>query len=231
MPGHNRDLALILRRVPLFTDLSDTELELVAERVVRRKYFAGMNVFSEGDICRELMIVEEGTISVLKSAPNGRQQLIGIERPGNSLAEVPVFDEGRYPASAEAISDASVLQLDAAHFRKICSQHPEVALKVIKVLAHRLRHLDGLVEELSFATVRDRLIAHLLRVAETMGRRTAAGIEIELTENNETLAARLGTVRELISRNLGRLHGEGLVVMRRRRLTIPDVVRLKQQIS
>jgi CRP/FNR family transcriptional regulator len=120
--------------------------------------------------------------------------------------------------------------LDAAQFRKICSQHPEVALKVIKVLAHRLRHLDGLVEELSFATVRDRLAAHLIRLAENSGRTTSRGIEFDLTENNEELAARLGTVRELISRNLGRLHGEGLIEIRRRTVTIPDLPKLKQQI-
>lgn len=231
MPVHEPELAALLRRVPLFTDLSETELALVAERVARRTYSTGMNVFSEGDPCHELMIVEEGSIRLLKTAPNGRQQLVGIERAGNSLAEVPVFDGGRYSATAEAITNATVLRLDATHFRKICSQNPDVALKVIKVLAHRLRHFDGLVEELSFATVRDRLIAHLLRLAETDGRETASGVEIELMENNETLAARLGTVRELVSRNLGRLHGEGLVVIRRRMVTIPNVAKLKQEIS
>jgi CRP-like cAMP-binding protein len=224
------DLAITLRRVPLFTDLSEAELALIAERVVRRKYSAGMTVFSEGEACRELMIVEEGTIRILKTASNGRQQLIGIERVGNSLAEVPVFDEGRYPATAEALNDASILQLDAGHFRRICSQHPEVALKVIKVLAHRLRHLDGLVEELSFATVRDRLVAHLVRLGEDRGLATPRGVEFELTENNEELAARLGTVRELISRNLGRLHGEGLIEIRRRTVTIPDFPKLKEQV-
>jgi CRP-like cAMP-binding protein len=224
------DLATTLRRVPLFTDLSEAELALIAERVVRRKYTAGMTVFSEGGVCRELMIVEEGMVRILKTASNGRQQLIGIERAGNSLAEVPVFDEGRYPATAEAVSDVSILQLDALHFRKICSQHPEVALKVIKVLAHRLRHLDGLVEELSFATVRDRIVAHLVRLGEDRGLTTTRGVEFELTENNEELAARLGTVRELISRNLGRLHGEGLIEIRRRTVTIPNVLKLKQQI-
>jgi CRP/FNR family transcriptional regulator len=105
-----------------------------------------------------------------------------------------------------------------------------VALKVIKVLAHRLRHLSGLVEELSFATVRDRLAAHLIRLAENSGRTTKRGIEFDLAENNEELAARLGTVRELISRNLGRLHGEGLIEIRRRTVTIPDLPKLKQQI-
>jgi CRP-like cAMP-binding protein len=225
------NLATTLRRLPLFNDLSEAELALVAERAVRRQYIAGTIIFSEGESCRELLIVEEGTVKILKTASNGRQQLIGIERAGNSLAEVPVFDAGRYQATAEAVSDTTLLHLDAEHFRGICMRHPEVALKVIKVLAHRMRHLDGLVEELSFSTVRDRLTAHLVHLAEDGGRSTSRGVEFELTENNEELGARLGTVRELISRNLGRLHGEGLIEIRRRTVTIPNSSALKNEIN
>jgi CRP/FNR family transcriptional regulator len=231
MPALKPKLATTLGRLPLFTDLSEAELALVAERVVRRGYVAGAIIFSEGDVCRELLIVEEGAVKILKTAPNGRQQLMGIERAGNALAEVPVFDQGRYAATAEAVSDTTLLQLDADHFRGICLRHPEVALKVIKVLAHRMRHLDGLVEELSFSTVRDRLVAHLIYLAENGGRSNPRGVEFELTENNEELAARLGTVRELISRNLGRLHGEGLIEIRRRTVTIPNISTLKREIS
>jgi CRP/FNR family transcriptional regulator len=224
------NLATTLRRLPLFTDLSETELALVAERVIRRRYVASAIIFSEGDACRELLIVEEGTVKIVKTGPNGRQQLIGIERAGNALAEVPVFDQGRYPATAEAVSDTTLLHLDADHFRRICLRHPEVALKVIKVLAHRMRHLDGLVEELSFSTVRDRLVTHLIQLAEGGGRSNSDGVEFELTENNEELAARLGTVRELISRNLGRLHGEGLIEIRRRTVTIRNISALRSEI-
>jgi len=94
-----------------------------------------------------------------------------------------------------------------------------------------LRRLISLVEELSFSTVRGRLIAYLLRLAGEVGRHSAHGIRFELTENNEELADRLGTVRELVSRNLGRLHGAGLIEMNRRTINIPDLVALKQEIS
>ena len=110
-------------------------------------------------------------------------------------------------------------------------KHPDMAMKVIRVLAHRLRHLRSLVEALSFATVRDRLISHLLGLAEDGGVHTAAGVKVALVENNEELAGRLGTVRELISRNLGRLHGEGLIVMSRRSVSIPDMTSLRAEID
>jgi len=82
------------------------------------------------------------------------------------------------------------------------------------------------VEELSFGTVRHRLIAHLLRLATEQG-----CIEIVLSENNEELAGRLGTVRELISRNLGRLHGDGLIVMCKRSVHIPDAGALQAELE
>jgi CRP/FNR family transcriptional regulator len=217
--------------LPLFTDLSEQELAMVAEHVSRLSYQQGATIFSEGDLCHGLLIVEEGTVKIFKSAPDGREQLIGIERRGNSLAEVPIFDGGRYPASAEAASMTVLLRLPADNFRRICLQNPELALKVFKVLGHRLRHLMSLVEELSFSTVRRRLIARLLQLAEETGHQTSRGIQFELLENNEELAARLGTVRELVSRNLGRLHGAGLIEMDRRIIRIPNLAALRDEIT
>jgi len=225
------ELVGTLRRLPLFTDLSDAELTLVAENVTRLRYQKGATIFSEGDPCHELLIVEAGTVRIVKSATNGRAQLIGIERRGNSLAEVPVFDGGRYPASAEAVSDALLLRLPADDFKRICLQNPELSLKVFKVLGHRLRHLVSLVEHLSFSTVRARLIAHLVQLAAETGNQSSTGVQFNLTENNEELAARLGTVRELVSRNLGRLHGAGLIEMKRRTINIPSLAALQSEIT
>ena len=231
MPPPTPELILTLRRLPLFTDLSNRELALIAENVRRLHHREGATIFSEGERCHELLIVEEGTVKIIKSAPDGRQQLIGLERRGNSLAEVPVFDGGRYPATAEAANATVLLRLPADEFRKICLQNPELALKVFKVLGHRLRQLMSLVEDLSFSTVRGRLIAHLLQLAGETGRETPRGIQFELKENNEELAARLGTVRELVSRNLGRLHGAGLIEMNRRTINIPKPAALKDEIT
>lgn len=231
MQSPNLLLLNTLRRLPLFTDLSEQQLLLVAEKVSRQMYEEGTVIFYEGDACEELLIVEEGSVRIVKSASNGRQQLIGIERRGNSLAEVAVFDGSHYPASAEAASPVTLLRLPAEEFRSICLQNPDLALKVFKVLGHRLRHLMRLVEDLSFSSVRSRLIAHLLRLAEETGVETAHGWQFELHENNEELAARLGTVRELVSRNLGRLHGAGFIEMQRRKIIVPDLKALREEID
>lgn len=227
VPRQGENSLATLRRVPLFNELSQTELALIAERAVRRKFSPGALIFAEGGACQELLVVEEGSVRLFKTAASGRQQLIGIERAGNTLAEVPLFDGGRHSATASAIAATTLLSLDAEQFRRVCQRHPAVAMKVIKVLGHRLRHLDSLVEELSFSTVRGRLVAYLLRLARETGRHEGSAVEFSLKENNEELAARFGTVRELVSRNLGRLHGDGLIEMSKRKVRIVDLKKLE----
>lgn len=220
-----------LRRLPLFTDLSEKELTLVADGMSRVHCEKDAVIFEEGDACRELLVVEDGAVRILKSSADGRRQLLSIERKGSSLAEVAVLDGGRYPATAEATGPTTLLRMPASSFRKICLQNPEMAEKVFKVLGRRLRHVMGLVEQLSFSTVRGRLIAHLIRLAEASGARGPDGVQFVLNENNEELAVRLGTVRELISRNLGRLHGDGLIRMSRRTVTIPSLTSLRDELT
>jgi len=135
----------------------------------------------------------------------------------------------RQPQNPWALRRCCVLTLSI--FAKFACGHPAVGLKVIKALGHRLRRMGTLVEDLSFSTVRGRLVAHLIRLAEESGRQTSGGIEFPLNENNEELAARLGTVRELISRNLGRLHGEGLIEVRRRKVIVPHLDALRAEIA
>ncbi|HKE33053.1 MAG TPA: Crp/Fnr family transcriptional regulator [Candidatus Angelobacter sp.] len=224
-------LIATLRRVPLFTDLSDAELRLVGDRATLRRYDSGEIIFSEGDRCLELFIVQEGSVKILKSAANGRRQLLSVERAGNTLLELSVFDGNPYPATAEAVMPSVLLCVEASRFRGICQQSPDVALKVIKVLGHRLRRMAELIEELSFSTVRGRLVSHLLRLAQENGRQSTRGIVVDLFENNEELAARLGTVRELVSRNLGRLHNDGLIEVRRRLVIIPNLAALRNELA
>jgi CRP/FNR family transcriptional regulator len=106
-------------------------------------------------------------------------------------------------------------------------EHPEVALKVLQVVGARLRRLVGIIEELSFTTIRQRLISVLLKLAENEGKKTVRGIEFQLPATHQELANQLGTVRELVSRNLMRLQAEGLIEVDARQIAIKDILGLK----
>jgi CRP/FNR family transcriptional regulator len=102
-------------------------------------------------------------------------------------------------------------------------EHPEVSLKVLKVVGGRLRRLVGIIEELSFTTIRQRLIAVLVKLAQNEGKKTDRGIEFQLPGTHQELANQLGTVRELISRNLMRLQAEGLLDVDARQIVVKDM--------
>ena len=170
MPTTHPSAAEVLRRVPLFADLSETEIKFLAERAVPRRYAPGELVFAEGDACPGLFVIERGNVRLFTTSTGGREQVLTIEKAGNSIAELPVFDGGNSPASAAAVEDAQLLFVSKQDFHSLCLVHPKVALKVLRVVGSRLRTLVGIIEELSFTTVRSRLISLLVRLAGEQAR-------------------------------------------------------------
>jgi CRP/FNR family transcriptional regulator len=102
-------------------------------------------------------------------------------------------------------------------------------LKVIAVVGSRLRRLVAIIEELSFTTVRQRLIALILRLVRASGTPSKSGIRVELEKTHQDLASELGTVRELVSRNLSRLQAEGYLEVEGRKIIVKDVPGLKRE--
>ena len=220
-----------LTKVPIFSGLTESELSFLAQRAVRRHYSTGESIFGEDEPCSGLYVVESGHIRIFKSSPNGREHVLSIDGPGSSVAELPVFDGGSYPASATAIDDATLLFVSKQDFQALCLAHPQVALKVLRVVGGRLRRLVGIIEELSFTTVRHRLASFLLRLAQKEGKRSATGVEIILPVSNQELASQIGTVRELVSRNLSRLQSEGMLNIDGRTVTICNLKALEGEID
>ncbi|MFP5204754.1 MAG: Crp/Fnr family transcriptional regulator [Acidobacteriota bacterium] len=223
MTAERPDLAAVLGRTALLSNLSQPELQLLAARTVRKLFSAGEWLFSEGEPCNGMHIVSRGRVRIFKTSMNGREQVLAVEGPGGSVAELPVFDGGPYPASVVALEDTEIAFISRRDFQAFCIEHPEVALKVLAVVGARLRRLVGIIEELSFTTIRQRLASTLLKLAQTQGKKTARGVEFLLPGSHQELANQLGTVRELISRNLMRLQAEGLLEVDAREVVVKDM--------
>jgi CRP/FNR family cyclic AMP-dependent transcriptional regulator len=214
----------ILKSTPLFAALDEAEISSLAARSGIRAYEPGELLFAESEPCKGLYIVVSGRVRIFKTSMNGREQVLAIEGPGASVAELPVFDGGSYPASGSALDKSEVLFISRADLRTICLEHPEVSLKMLQVVGGRLRRLVGIIEELSFTTVRHRLISWILREAGTSA-------EFQLEASHQELAARIGTVRELVSRNLARLQAQGFIGMNNRQIRILDREGLETDLS
>lgn len=217
------DIAVVLKTTALFGALAELELAVLAARMSRKRFAAGELLFSEGEPCNGLYIVLSGRVRIFKTSVSGREQVLSIEGAGGTVAELPVFDGGPYPASVIALDETEIAFLSRRDFQGFCMEHPEVALKVLAVVGARLRQLVAIIEELSFTTIRQRLASTLVKLAQNEGKKTARGIEFRLPASHQEMASQLGTVRELISRNLTRLQAEGLLEVNARDVVVKDM--------
>jgi len=218
-----------LRRVAFFTPLPSEELQALACHCIVRRLRSQEMLFAEGDPCEGLFMVQAGTLRIFKMAENGREQVLTTERPGSTAGELALFDGGPFPASAAAAEDSTVLYLPKREFLDLCRHNSEVAFAVFKALASRSRYLTSLVEELSLKEVSHRLARFLRDRAVRDGVRTRRGIEFPLVETNQEIGAEIGTVRDLVSRNLRRFVDRGIIKMERRKVIVLDAAELEVQ--
>ncbi|HYV04260.1 MAG TPA: Crp/Fnr family transcriptional regulator [Blastocatellia bacterium] len=211
-----------LGRTALFSGLSDDELRALAELAVEQRLARNEILFMAGDEARGLYVIVEGSVRAFRESIDGREQVIHVERAGTTFAEVPMFDDGAYPSTVAAEEDSVVLFIDKGGVRNLCLSHPNIALAALKLLASRLRRCAELVEALSLHEVDQRLARLLLEEARSLGKRSDKGVVFELALTNQQISARIGTVREVVSRALSRLQQNELIALSGRVVTILD---------
>jgi CRP/FNR family transcriptional regulator len=218
-----------LRRVAFFAVLPADELRILAGHCVARHLGKDEMLVAEGDPCDGLYVVQSGAIKIFKMAENGREQVLVIERAGSTVGELSIPDGANFPASAAAVEDSTLLFLPKKEFVDLCRRNSEVALAVIRTLAWRFRYLADLVEELSLKEVSHRLAWFLCGRAVRLGVRTRRGLEFPLEETNQQIGAEIGTVRDLVSRNLRRFVDRGIIRLERRKVIVLDMAELEAQ--
>jgi CRP-like cAMP-binding protein len=214
----------LLRRVSYFAGLSDALLAELAAMAGERRYARGQVIFLEGEPCAGLHIVAEGTVRIYKISPQGREQVLEQLGPGRTFNDVAVLDGGPNPASAMAATDVLLSVVSRAGIRRLAQAHPELAWALIESIAARARHLVAMVEDLSLRSVKARLAKLLLAQARQLAGQTQIDRDQMVTQAE--MAARLGTVREMIGRALRELADDGLIAFDRHRIMILDRARL-----
>lgn len=222
------DTSSTLRQLPLFANFGEEALTRLCARSITRTYGPGHVLFTTGEPCRGLYVVESGRVRIYRTSPSGREQVLHTEGPGRPVAELPLFDGGPYPASAVAEEESRLIFVPRAEFEALYRGNPDVAQAIIHELGKRLRHLVHVTETLAFRDVAARLALFLAEYAAQHGRPTREGTEIILDRTREELSFELGTARESVSRALKQLREKGLIApLGRNRIVIPDVKRLR----
>ncbi|MBC7227635.1 MAG: Crp/Fnr family transcriptional regulator [Thermoflexales bacterium] len=212
-----------LRRVPLFSGLPERVLRRLAEVAVRREYASGETVILEGEPCRYVYFVAEGEARVVRTASDGREQVLARLGPGGALNTVPPFLPRRVNhATVQALTPAVLYAVPAPDFLRLVDECPELARVLLEDFARRLDRLSHLVEDLSLRTVRGRLARFLLEHAEGGKGAEAGAATVVRRWTQEEIAAQIGTVREVVARTLRAFADAGLLKIEGHRIILLD---------
>jgi CRP/FNR family transcriptional regulator len=220
----------LLKRVPLFAELSPEELARVSQVAIPRRFPGDTRVFHEGDAGDACYIVQSGACRVTREHRDGRAITLANLGPGAIFGELAMFDGGLRSASVEAVEDTELLALPAADMRSLIREHPGMAEKLVVALTRRLRDANERISRQSFQTVPSR-VAGVLRQLLTEDEVAAdrqGGVTIRLRQSD--LAQLAGTSRESVSRFLATLERAGVVRVGRARVTVVEPDRLSSYI-
>lgn len=202
-----------LRSNPYFDELPETFRQNIASHTQLREYQRGDILFWEDDPAAGLHIIKSGSVKLYRVSPQGRQYIISVLTEGATCNEVPAFDGGTNLVNVEALETTQVWVVEAEVLRELVKSNPEFALKILNKFGQNLHSFVQRVSEMAFYQVTNRLARPITEIPAE---------EVHLHWTQEQLAARLGTVREVVARSLKELEKSGAIRIKDRRIHIED---------
>jgi CRP-like cAMP-binding protein len=212
----------VLRTVPLFADVPEDDLDVLAAGLRRRRYGRGQVIFVEGDPGTNLCIVEQGSVRMSVSSEDGRELVLRMLRPPDFFGELALLDGE--PRSTDAIANepSQLLLLERSDFVRFVESRPRVALALLAVLSRKIRLTSRQAQDVAFLDVPARVARTLLELSHP---RQEGQLSCDLTQTD--LARIVGATRESVNKWLGYFERQGLV--RRGRGTVailkPELLR------
>jgi CRP/FNR family transcriptional regulator len=215
-----------LAGVALFAGLNEAAQKQLRQASAACRFAPGDLLWREGETPRGLFVLLQGRVRILRTR-NGRQYVVHHEGVGATLGELPLFDGGAYPATAVAASPVRGLRVSEAGVRAAITADPRLAYELLARLGRRLRVLLDRLHDATVTTVRVRLAAHLLARATL-----APGKPFNLGGTQSHVAEELGTVREVLARELAFLRRHGMIALAGRgRYRVTDDAALESLVS
>ena len=209
-----------LRNVPIFTDLTDSDLTKIASKMVPRVYEKGQMILLEESMGETFFIITQGAVKVTRLSADGREVILAILGESDFFGEMSLLDgEGR-SANIVANEDAQVLTLSRNDFLDCLESYPKIAIALLEELATRLRKSDQQIESLSLSDSEHRIGITLIRLAAESGTIKQGHVTVKNLPYQQDIANMAGTSRETVSRTLKLLEDKKLVRRENRNLTI-----------
>ena len=226
MEARTFDLPRYLSVLPLFTDLSRTELERLALGCQLRRLARGETIFRVGEPCEEFHVTVTGQVKLFAISPAGQEKVIELVGPGNSFAEALMFTGKPYIVNAQALTDTLLLTVKKEAVVGEIERDPRFAMRMLAGISRRLHGLVHDVEAYALHSGMQRVIGYLLRDQAVEDCATGEVVTVSLPVSKATIASRLSLTPEYFSRVLHELEAAGLVRIDKRDVHILDPKRL-----
>ena len=219
-----------LKTVPLFSNLSDAELDSLSKLVLVREYEKNETIIQKHDEGNSFFSLVSGRVKVVLTDDEGKEFIVGILQPKEFFGELALLDGEPRSASVVAIEKTEVVVLRREDFLHQFTTNPAMAKKIIAVLGKRLRHANENIESLVFLDVCGRLARILLDLANESGKKFDDGIEFTVSHSRTELANLVGTTRETLTRALKILETMGYIRIKKNTFVITNTTGLKNRI-
>jgi len=220
-----------LKNCPLFERLNPDEIARVESRSRSKSFPARSQVYLPSDAGDSVLLLVSGRVKLYHITGEGKETILTFIEPGELFGELSLLDRGDRNEYAETMHKSTVVLIPGDEVHRLMETHPDVALRVTKLIGFRRQRIERRLKSLLFRSNRERLVALLLELAERYGRRKDDGVLIGIRLSHQELAGVIGATRETVTVLLGNLRDEGLLTINRRQLLLHDVQRLAASIG
>jgi CRP/FNR family transcriptional regulator, cyclic AMP receptor protein len=228
MPTSVDEQVRLLRRVDIFGPLDEKVMRDTAKQAPDTYLDEGEILYTPEDATEKLFILKKGRVQVYEITDQGEELTLTVVEDGNIFGEMTLTGQSLKGVYVRALVPSYICSIKRELLESVILKHPEVGLKLIRVLADRLYHSESNREDLMTKEVPARLATLILTLADTEGLVSGQSYKISTRYTQEQLASMIGCKRVTVTRAFGKLKDEGIVELRDRRIHIIDMDGLKK---
>ena len=214
------DKISLLESVPIFSDLSKSDLTKISDRMTHRKFNKNQMILLEDDLGQTFFVIATGSVKITRLSDDGREVILAMLGEADFFGEMSLLDGDGRSANVVALEASEVLTLARNEFLGILEQYPKISISLLEELTNRLRKSDQQIESLSLSDVEQRIGITLIRLAEELGTIKQGSVKIKNLPFQQDIANMAGTSRETVSRTFKLLEEKGLLSRQGRQLVI-----------
>lgn len=222
---------IILKYVPIFSELDDSILARIEELGVTRGYKKDMIIMDEkNENASGLFIIKEGSVKVTRNDTEGREIILTILGEYEYFGEMSLLDGENPSANVAAMEDTELFYLGREQFMQLIEYNPKITYALLEGLIKRLRAADDKIKSLSLLKAEGKIVSAIIQLAELSGIMKQGLVELDLPFQHD-IANIAGTSRETVSRVLHSLEKKGLIQLDGSKIRIPDYNTFKKSFS